>query len=77
MASRLDTAPVTSPVTTDGDGDHDRFSHYVKKADIVRAAVTGQAVQALCGKWWVPTRDPERYPVCPTCAEIMAGLRAG
>lgn len=52
------------------DGDHDRFSHYCKKADIVRAHVTGEAIVALCGKKWVPTRDPSRYPVCPTCKEL-------
>lgn len=53
------------------DGDHDRFAHYCKKADIVRAHVTGEAITALCGKKWVPTRDPSRYPVCPTCKELM------
>jgi hypothetical protein len=63
--------PVEAPdrVDTD-DGDHDRFAHYAKRADIVRSAVTGEAIVALCGKKWVPTRDPERYPVCPTCREL-------
>ncbi|MCU0269604.1 MAG: DUF3039 domain-containing protein [Acidimicrobiales bacterium] len=60
--------------TTD-DGDHDRFSHVVRKADAARAYVTGEAITALCGKRWVPTRDPDRYPVCPTCKEILATLR--
>ena len=58
------------------DGDHDRFAHYVRKADIVRANITGRPVMALCGKVWVPNRDPDRYPVCPACKEIMASLRA-
>lgn len=57
-------------------GDHERFSHYVRKADIVRSAVTGEPVVALCGKKWVPSRDPERFPVCPTCKEILAGASA-
>lgn len=62
---------VESPSRPDlDDGDHDRFSHYCKKADIVRAHVTGEAIVALCGKKWVPTRDPARYPVCPTCKEL-------
>lgn len=52
------------------EGDHDRFAHYCRKADIVRAHVTGEAIVALCGKKWVPTRDPSRYPVCPTCKEL-------
>lgn len=57
-------------------GDHERFAHYVRKADIVRSAVTGEPVVALCGKKWVPSRDPERFPVCPTCKEILAGSGA-
>ena len=50
--------------------DHDRFAHYVRKDKIVESAVTGMAVVALCGKVWVPTRDPEKYPVCPDCKRI-------
>jgi len=29
---------------------------------------------ALCGKVWVPSRDPERFPVCPECKEIWQSL---
>lgn len=57
-----------------GDGDHDRFAHYVPKGEIVRSNVEGVPVMALCGKKWIPNRDPERYPVCPTCKEIKARL---
>jgi hypothetical protein len=57
-----------------GDGDHDRFAHYVPKSEIVRSNVEGVPVMALCGKMWIPNRDPERYPVCPTCKEIKARL---
>jgi len=66
-------APVQAPErpVTD-DGDHDRFAHYAKKADIARAYVTGEAITALCGKKWVPSRDPTQYPICPTCAERKA-----
>ena len=67
------SAPVqTRPSPSTGDGDHERFAHYVPKDKIVESAVTGEPVQALCGKTWVPSRDPERFPVCPTCAEIYA-----
>jgi hypothetical protein len=64
-------APAAVPVDTDG-GDHDRFAHYARKDDVARAYVTGEAITALCGKRWVPTRDPSRYPVCPTCVERKA-----
>ncbi len=66
-----------TPKTSHGDGDHDRFSHYVRKEKILESALSGDAVRALCGKLWVPGRDPQRFPVCPTCKEIHSGLRGG
>jgi hypothetical protein len=70
-----DTDLLTRPELVEDDGGHDRFSHYVKKEKIVESAVTGKSVKALCGKKWIPSRDPEKYPICPTCKEIHAGLR--
>jgi hypothetical protein len=58
------------------EGDHERFSHYVDKNKITESAVTGKSVKALCGKKWIPSRDPEKYPICPTCKEIYAGLKS-
>ncbi len=91
MAPDLDPAaprlsePMTSPTPTitpdttvdptTGDGDHDRFAHICRKEDVARAYVTGEAIEALCGKKWVPTRDPDRYPVCPACKEAMGQIR--
>jgi hypothetical protein len=57
------------------DGDHYRFSHYVQKDKIVESAVTGKPVRALCGKKWVPNRDPEKFPLCPVCKKIYDGLK--
>jgi len=56
------------------DGDHDKFAHYVKKDKIVESAVTGKPVRALCGKKWVPGRDPSKFPICPACKEIYESL---
>ena len=56
-------------------GDHERFSHYVRKEKIIESAVMGTPVVALCGKVWVPGRDPQKFPVCPMCQEIYEGLR--
>ena len=68
---------IVRPDLTEGDeGDHDRFSHYVRKDDIMRSAVEGVPVQALCGKKWIPNRNPDRYPVCPECKEIYEALKA-
>jgi len=72
--SEGDTDLLTRPELREDDGGHDRYSHYVKKEKIVESAVTGKAVRALCGKKWIPSRDPEKYPVCPACKEIYDGL---
>lgn len=64
-----DVDVVTRPQLDDGD--HDRFAHYVNKAEAAKSYVEGTPVRALCGKVWVPSRDPDRYPVCPTCKEIV------
>ena len=67
---------VVTHETTD-DGDHEKFAHVVVPASAVTEAyITGTAVTALCGKTWVPTRDPGRYQVCPTCQEILDAARA-
>lgn len=58
-------------------GDHERFSHYVRKEKIVESAVLGTPVVALCGKVWVPNRDPQKFPVCPECKAIYSELPKG
>ncbi|MDR1513486.1 MAG: DUF3039 domain-containing protein, partial [Propionibacteriaceae bacterium] len=50
--------------------DHERYSHFVDKDKLTEAMVMGTPVVALCGKIWVPSRDPEKYPICPECKEI-------
>ena len=63
-------------VPTD-EGDHERFSHYAPKDKVTEAMVMGTPVTALCGKTWVPTRSPEKYPVCPECKEIWDSMNPG
>ncbi|PJI94531.1 DUF3039 domain-containing protein [Luteimicrobium subarcticum] len=70
VLEREETQELTEP------GDHERFAHYVRKEKIMESAMTGNPVIALCGKVWVPGRDPNKFPVCPTCKEIYDGLRA-
>ena len=69
------------------EGDHDRMAHIVlegytpKHGDfvsmgpsVVEGIVNRTAVRALCGKEWVPGRDPARYGLCPTCKEIAESM---
>jgi hypothetical protein len=82
LETDLETLPVVDPVvdpTLDDpildDGDHDRFSHYVRKDKILPSAIEGTPVRALCGKKWVPNRDPKKFPVCPECKDIYDKLK--
>ena len=70
----LDRQEIEQPVEP---GDHERFAHYVRKEKILESALSGSPVIALCGKVWVPGRDPNKFPVCPLCKEIYEGLRPG
>jgi hypothetical protein len=56
------------------EGDHERFSHYAPKDQIMQAMVEGTPVRALCGKLWVPSRDPKRFPVCPLCKDLYENV---
>ena len=58
-------------------GDHERFSHFVPKEKIVESAVLGTPVVALCGKVWTPSRDPQKFPICPECKEIYESMPNG
>ena len=76
-AGGLSTITEEELRTSTGDGDHDRFSHYVVRSKLTGAMVEGTPLQALCGKVWVPSRDPQKYPVCPECKEIYDGIPPG
>jgi hypothetical protein len=79
--------PTTTDPILD-DGDHERFTHIVlegytpKGSDdlipvgnsVVEGMINQTAVRALCGKVWVPGRDPGKYPVCATCAEVAESM---
>ena len=88
-ATKLEaSSPLESPGLSGGtlleertestdDGEHERFAHYVEKSKIVESAVTGTPVKALCGKTWIPNRDPSRFPICPDCQKIHNSLPKG
>lgn len=87
MSTSVET--ITELVTTPSvdHGDHERFTHIVlegytpEKGDfvplgnsVVEGMINSSAVKALCGKVWVPGRDPKKYPICPTCREVAESM---
>jgi Protein of unknown function (DUF3039) len=73
----VDERTSTKPEYRLDEGDHERFSHYVPRDKLTEAMVMGTPVVALCGKVWVPSRDPERFPVCPECKQIWEDMPTG
>ena len=64
---------VTQDQTQDGTP---KFFHYVKKNQIVEAAIEGKMVVALCGETFPVTKQAKPgSPVCPDCEQIYQGLR--
>ena len=61
----------------DDTGDHDLFSHYVNKEDIVSSALSGIPVRAVCGKFWTPSKSPENLTICPDCKDIYEQMQSG
>jgi hypothetical protein len=49
------------------------------KGDQLRGYVAGEAIVALCGKTFVPSRDYEGLPVCEACQgerdRILSGMK--
>ncbi|WP_322750662.1 MULTISPECIES: DUF3039 domain-containing protein [unclassified Frankia] len=67
--SSTQIAPETTHSGTDEGND---FAHYARHEEIVRASIEGGRVTALCGYQFEPVRDPQRFPVCPRCKELVA-----
>ena len=87
VRTQLDTELEVSSVPQIDEGDHERFTHIVLEGytpkdgefvaldnSVVGAMINATPVMALCGKVWVPGRDPQKYPLCPTCKEIAASM---
>jgi hypothetical protein len=87
VSVQAETEAVVRSTTETDEGDHERFTHIVLEGytskrgkfvaldnSVVEGMVNATPVRALCGKVWVPGRDPQKYPVCPTCKEIAESM---
>jgi hypothetical protein len=87
VSIQAETELVVRSTTEVDEADHERFTHIVLEGytpkdgefvalnnSVVEGMVNATPVRALCGKIWVPGRDPQKYPVCPTCKEIATSL---
>jgi hypothetical protein len=72
--SRTQTVPETQ---VGGNNTEDRVAHIVPKDEQMRGYVGGEPIKALCGKVWVPSRDPQGLPICQACLDERDRRLAG
>lgn len=56
------------------DSEDEHFAHYANAAKVTEGYIMGTPVIALCGKVFIPFRNPEKLRVCPNCKNILDAL---
>lgn len=59
--------------TSDSDNE-ERLAHYAESSEVTEGYIMGTPVIALCGKIFIPSRDPKNLRVCPICKQIVEAL---
>jgi hypothetical protein len=70
-------ADLDSDLELDANQDEPRYSHYAESVSITEGYILGTPVLAICGKIFIPSRDPKKFPLCPICKEIADALFLG
>jgi hypothetical protein len=63
--------------TTELDNGEQKFAHYADSVSVTEGYIMGRPVLAICGKMFVPTRDPQKFPICPICKKLAEALFLG
>lgn len=54
--------------------DAPKYAHYAESVSVTEGYVLGKPVVAICGQIFIPSRDPKKFPICPTCKQIADSL---
>lgn len=73
----IDVLERTDSESITDNSEDNKFAHYAEKASVTEGYVMGTTVVALCGKLFIPSRDPEKLPICIECKEILDFLFSG
>lgn len=68
------TSVLEDTETVDADTGEPKFAHYADSTSVTEGYIMGKAVVAICGKIFIPSRDPKKYPICPICKELSEAL---
>ena len=68
------TSVLEDTETVDANTGEPKFAHYADSASVTEGYIMGKAVMAICGKLFIPSRDPHKFPICPICKELAEVL---
>lgn len=78
MSDTMTRTNITIETLTEQDTAEGHAAHIVKvgvgengAAKVLEARIYGTLIEALCGRLFVPQRDPKRLPMCSKCKEVM------
>ena len=61
---------IVEDITEDLEFEEPTVCHLITKEDAMNGYINGVAITALCGHVFVPTRDPNKFPLCQKCIEV-------
>ena len=62
---------IISDIVEEFEFEEPSLAHIVRKDDIMNGYINGVPVLALCGVRFIPTRDPNKFPLCQGCKERL------
>jgi hypothetical protein len=65
---------IISDIVEEFEFEEPSLAHIVPKDDIMNGYINGVPVLALCGVRFIPTRDPNKFPLCQGCKERIGEL---
>ena len=71
----IDLSPVLDRSDTDNPEEHKHIvNQHLPGNSIADAIIFGTEITALCGYRWIPTKDPDKYPLCQSCRLALEAM---
>lgn len=67
-------ANIVDDISEDLEFEEPSVAHIVPKDDIMNGYINGVAITALCGVRFIPTRDPNKFPLCQGCKDKIGDM---